>query len=33
MQDAEEGVQAAIQSAESKEAEILSMEQAVQSTR
>ena len=33
MQDAEEGVQAATQSAESKEADILSMEKAVQSTR
>ena len=32
-QDAEEGLQAAAQGAESKEAEILFMEQAVQSTR
>ena len=33
MQDAEEGLQAAAQGAEAKEAEILSMEKAVQSTR
>jgi len=33
VQDAEEGLQAATMSAESKEAEIMSMEKAVKSTR